>query len=192
MSGVIHAIACALVVVLASTGPAAAQIYRWTDDEGVMHLTTDAARIPAKYRATADILESSPRDPIETPPAPAPGLRTERGSPILTDAYVNGVPLTLLVDTGATRTVISPAILARAGIDIRFGRPIGLIGVGGSVRAVEVDIPRLDLAGAQIGPLPVVAHEIQGLTVDGLLGRDVLEHFVLTVDPARGRATLTR
>jgi hypothetical protein len=187
----IRAITGALVVVLLSASPAAAQIFRWTDDEGVVHLTTDAARIPPKFRATADTLESSPRDPVETPTATS-GMHTAPGSAILTDAHLNGVPLTLLVDTGATRTVISPAILARAGIDITRGRPVGLIGVGGSVRAVEVDIPRLDLAGAQIGPLPVVALEIPGLTADGLLGRDVLEHFVLTVDPVRGRATLTR
>jgi predicted aspartyl protease len=188
---VTRAVVCALLVLASWASPAAAQVYRWTDDEGVVHLTTDAARIPPKYRDIADKLEASPRDAVE-PPAAAPTVRAAPGSAILTDAHVNGVPLTFLVDTGASGTGISPAILARDGIDSTGGRPIGLVGVGGSVRAVEVDIPRLDLAGAQIGPLAVVVLEIPGLTADGLLGRDVLEHFVLTVDPVRGRATLTR
>jgi predicted aspartyl protease len=177
--------------VLATVATAAAQVYRWTDDEGVIHLTTDASRIPAKHRARVEVLEASPREPVESPRIDF-ALPTSRGQAIVAEAHLNGVPLTLLVDTGASRTVITPAVLGRAGIDVSAGRPVRITGVGGAVRAVEVVVARLDVAGAQIGPLEVVAHDVPGLAADGLLGRDVLEHFTLTIDPARGRVILSR
>ena len=183
---------CALLFLVVGTAPAAAQVYRWTDDDGVVNLTTDESRIPEKYRDRTDKLEASPRDVVDSLPAGTPALQATPGSAIVTDAIMNGIPFTLLVDTGAARTVIAPAVLLRAGIDPTRGRPIGLVGVGGAVKAVEVIVPRLDLAGVQLGPTSIVALEIPGLTTDGLLGRDVLENFVLTVDPLRGRATLTR
>ena len=181
-----------LLFLVVGTVPAAAQVYRWTDDDGVVNLTTDESRIPEKYRDRTDKLEASPRDVVDSPSAAAPTLQATPGSALVTDAIVNGIPFTLLVDTGAARTVIAPAVLLRAGIDPTRGRPIGLVGVGGSVKAIEVVVPRIDLAGVQLGPTSIVALEIPGLTADGLLGRDVLEHFVLTVDPMRGKATLTR
>lgn len=153
----------ALALVLGA-GLAEAQVYRWTDDTGVTHLVTDPHRV----------------------------LHLTPGGPLATEASVNGVPLKLLVDTGASRTVIALELLARAGVDLRSGRPARVAGVGGVVSATEVLVPRLDVAGAQVGPLAVIAHDVPGLSVDGLLGRDVLEHFTLTIDPARGRAILSR
>ena len=55
--------------------------------------------------------------------------------------------------------------------------------------AVLVSVPRLDIAGAQVGPLGVVAFAVPG-DVDGLLGRDVLDAFTVTFDAAQNRATL--
>ena len=179
------------LVLGALAAPAAAQVYRWTDDEGVVHLTTDASRIPEKHRARTDVLQSSPRTPVEMPPS-GHVVETAPGAAIYADAMLNGVPLRLLIDTGASRTVIAPGVLARAGIDVARGRPAAMVGVGGAVQAVEITVARLDVAGAQIGPLRVIAHDVPGLRGDGLLGRDVLEQFTLTIDPVRGRATLSR
>lgn len=172
-------------------GTATAQVYRWTDDAGVTHLTTNPDRIPPPYRGKVHVLESSGRPPVDAPPSESV-MRVTPGNAIYAEAWLNGVPLTLLVDTGATRTLLAPAVVARAGVDARGGRPIRVVGVSGSVMAMEVVVPRLDVAGAQIGPLTVIVHDIPELRADGLLGRDVLEHFTLTIDAARGRATLTR
>lgn len=185
------AIVVALLLVLGLAAPTTAQVYRWTDDDGVIHLTTDASRIPAAQRDKVDVLEASPRETVESPRS-AGSVRAAPGSAIFADAHLNGVPLTLLVDTGAERTVIAPAVLARAGFDLTQGRQVQLRGVTGTARAVEIVVQRFDIAGAQIGPLGIVAHDIPGLGADGLLGRDVLEQFVLTVDPVRGKATLSR
>ena len=105
---------------------------------------------------------------------------------------MNGVALTLVLDTGAVRTVISPAALARSGSAVETGKRSRMIGVAGSAEAPEFMVPRLDIAGTQIGPIRVIGYDVPGLPADGLLGRDVLDQFTLTIDAARGRATLSR
>ena len=106
-------------------------------------------------------------------------------------ARVNGAPLTLMVDTGADRTMLAPAALARAGLDVSQGRRIRVLGVTGTSDAYEVTLPGLDVAGARLGPVAVVVHELPSPGLDGLLGRDLLHAFTLTVDSAGGQATLT-
>jgi predicted aspartyl protease len=141
-------------------------------------------------------------------PPPAPNqpvtLKVTPGSPITVEARLNGVVLTLIVDTGADRTVISPQAIERAGLGNQAGRPVQVVGVTGTSTAMLVTVPLLDVAGARIGPIVVVAHALpetfrgsgpSGGTdagaVDGLLGRDVLDIFTLSVDTGSGRATLT-
>jgi len=134
-------------------------------------------------------------------------LRVTPGAPITVEARLNGIPLTLIVDTGADRTVISPEVIARAGLGGQAGRTVQVVGVTGTSTATLVTLPLLDIAGARIGPLVVVAHALPATfrgggasegagespagAIDGLLGRDVLDAFTLSVDSGSGRATLT-
>jgi hypothetical protein len=186
------ALVAGVLVMCALATPASAQLYRWTDAQGIVRYTNDLATIPRESRSRAEDIGS----PQARPPQPGavdagdPGVITfTAGHPIHASALLNGVPLTLMLDTGAQRTVIAPAALARAGLDVASGRAIHIIGVTGSAPAREVVVPRLDVAGAGVGPLPVIAHDV-GAGIDGLLGRDVLDYFTLTVDSAAGRATL--
>jgi hypothetical protein len=57
--------------------------------------------------------------------------------------------------------------------------------------ASELVVPRLEVAGARVGPLRVIVIDTPADSLDGLLGRDVLDYFTLTVDGTAGRATLT-
>lgn len=181
------------LLVLLTTAPAGAQLYRWTDAQGVVRYTNDPSTIPPAHRdAAADIGSPAPR------PAAPPLPRVERsvmapftaGGPINVAASLNGVPLVLMVDTGADRTVVSPGALARAGLIPTPGRAVRVLGVSGSATAGEALIERLELAGTHLGPLPVIVLDLGVAGVDGLLGRDVLDHFTLTIDSARGQATL--
>jgi len=65
-----------------------------------------------------------------------------------------------------------------------------LVYVLGTAAATLVAVPRLDIAGARVGPLSVIAHAMPGESLDGLLGRDVLDAFMVTFDAAAGRVTL--
>ena len=177
--------------------PAAGDLYRWTDAEGTVHYTADLASIPPTFRDTATPLNTPQARPIPPPTANEPvALKVSPGAPITVEARLNGVALTLIVDTGADRTVISPEVIERAGLAGGAGRSVQVIGVTGTSTATLVTLPLLDVAGARIGPIVVVAHALPSTfrgsnAVDGLLGRDVLDAFTLSVDTASGRATLT-
>ena len=161
------------------------------DAAGVIHYTSEPSVIPERHRGSAQVLEPPrARAPI-TPASPAAAVVPfASGAPIIIDAYLNGVALRLLLDTGADRTVISPGALGRAGIDAASGAPVRITGVTGSSSAVLVGVQRLDVAGAQVGPLAVVVHAIPAEGLDGLLGRDVLDAFTVTFDAAANRAIL--
>src|SRR5687767_4790203 len=74
-SNVVHApavraglAAFATIMALAIT-PAAAQLYRWTDNEGTVHYTSDLATIPLPYReGVKDIGSPTPGSEEETTP----------------------------------------------------------------------------------------------------------------------------
>jgi hypothetical protein len=189
------AVAGAILVLAGLLGvatPALAQLYRWTDDGGTVYYTTDLATIPPAYRDAARDIGAPTPGPIVAPPAAAPvGVEIPyTGGPLVVSAALNGVPLRLIVDTGADRTLISPAAMARAGVDLSTGTPVQIRGVTGDAAATLVRVPRLDLAGTQVGPVAVVVHTLTADGVDGLLGRDVLDAFTVTVDAAARRAVL--
>jgi len=180
--------------------PASAELYRWTDAEGTQHYTSDLNAIPPNFRDSATPLSApQPRSEPAPDPSSATSLQMSPGAPITIEARLNGAPLTLIVDTGADRTLISPEALARAGLTSEPASPIEVVGVTGVASATLVTLPLLDVAGARIGPLPVIVHTLParsrgGATsgaIDGLLGRDVLNGVTLCVDTASGRATLT-
>ena len=183
----------AFVLVLATATPAGGALYRWVDAGGVVHYTSEADTIPAAFRGAAESLSHpSAREP-EPPASEAAGqvVPVEAGAPVVVQAYLNGVALRLLVDTGAERTVISPDALSRAGVDPARGLAVRITGVTGSAPAWLVGIPGLDVAGVQVGPLAVVAHTIPADGLDGLLGRDVLDIFTVTFQSADNRALRT-
>lgn len=183
----------ALATIVTLVSPAWAQLYRWTDAAGTIYYTSDLATIPPAYRDSArDIGAPTPGPPPAPPPPPAAAaiVIPYTGGPLVVDASLNGVPLRLVLDTGADRTLISPAAMARAGFTVTGGTPVLIRGVTGDAVAPLVSVPRLDVAGTRLGPVAVVVHALPGQSVDGLLGRDVLDAFTLTVDAASQRAIL--
>lgn len=183
-----------LLAMTALVSPAAAELYQWTDGNGVRHYTSDPASIPEPYRAEArDIGSPRARE------APAVDTRREGdasvmrfrgGAPVVVPVTINGVGLRLMVDTGADRTVISPAAAARTGLTVETGSQVKIVGVAGSAMASELSVMQLEVAGARVGPVRIVVLETPTGSLDGLLGRDVLDYFTLTIDGGAGRATL--
>lgn len=194
-------VACLLLPSVLVAAPAAAQLFRWTDGDGVWHYTNSLDSIPAAFRSSArKITAPTPRED-DGASGGVTVLGFTAGGPIVATVRVGAITLRLIVDTGADRTVIHPTALGLAGISTDEGRDVRIIGATGSGGAKEVIVPSLELAGARIGPVAVLAHAIGGGTessappladVDGLLGRDVLQHFTLAVDAAAGRATLRK
>jgi predicted aspartyl protease len=188
--------ALSVLAITTLAAPAAADLYQWTDADGVRHYTSDLETIPEAYRAGARDI-GSPRV-REAPAAAEPRrdgdgglMRFASGDPIVAAVALNGIGLRLMVDTGADRTVISHGAAARAGLAVDGGRPVRVLGVTGSAMASELVVAQLEVAGTRVGPLRVIVLDTPGESLDGLLGRDVLDYFTLTVDGTGGRATLT-
>ncbi len=186
----------ALVLAVAAALPAQAQYYRWTDERGNPHYTEGLDSIPERYRSTAVPLElrRSPDSPpaSETPGATSqPGttapagtgsttIRYTPGQPILVDVSINGRGRARLVlEREADVTRINPGVLASAGV--------GIPRADGTRR---VTLDSLSVGEARVDRMPVVAQDGRP-GEDGLLGRDFLDRFTVTNDPAGGVLTLT-
>ena len=189
--------------------PVSAQIYRWTDERGEIRYSQGIHSIPPQFRGGA-VMMSTPSQPAAPgptatePPAasgapvgttPAGGARIPftPGQPIMVNARINGGGSTqLLLDTGAQGTVISPTALAALGISYRNAVRGSIKGVTGNADVLAVRIESIEVEGARFGPLLVVSHDAGlGSGRDGLLGRDFLDNFIVTIDSANRVVTLT-
>jgi Aspartyl protease/Domain of unknown function (DUF4124) len=186
---------------LALTGPAAAEIYKCTDDSGHSHYVDGIDGVPEPYRARAGAvgLRNAPASSTITQPAlpqaPSGGttIRYTPGERIMVDARVNGThSVRLLLDTGADKTLIAPRALVAAGVSLARASIKGsIVGVTGNVDVQGVKIDSLEVGEARVGPLLVVSYDMNQPGSDGLLGRDFLERFNVAIDSSRGVVTVS-
>lgn len=172
-------------------------IYYWIDDQGTQHYTTRLESIPESYRskATPLPLPTSPPVPPEITPRLSPKGVTKisfaPGSPVLVSAKINGSgPITLILDTGADRTMVAPSALLRLGISFEKALRGVLKGVTGANYVEAVWVNSVEIEEAKVGPLLVIAHDADLKVADGLLGRDFLANFNVTIDSKERVVTL--
>ena len=96
-------------------------------------------------RSTARSMPVSGVDPAPSAPPAASGSGTTiaftPGAPILVSARINGgSPITLVLETGADRTLVAPAVLARLGIALPNPLEAPIRGVAGPIQADLVSI----------------------------------------------------
>jgi hypothetical protein len=109
------------------------------------------------------------------------------GNLVLVKLEVNGVhDAVFLLDTGAGATVVSEALVRRAGLPTR-GRLEGR-GAGGSAPAAYVEIERLALPGVELEHQTLVALSLETISemldrpIEGILGYDFLSRFAVEID----------
>jgi Aspartyl protease/Domain of unknown function (DUF4124) len=177
-----------------------AQLYRWTDAQGETHFGQGPESVPDRYRERSSALGAVDAPPVPSGPplAEVVGGTTRiaftPGRPIMVTARINGRGLVqLLLDTGADGTMVSPAALIGLGVSYRDAPRIELRGVTGSSSAYAVVLESLEVGGARVGPLRVLSYESEARRSgsQGLLGRDFLNHFRVTIDNARGIVELS-
>jgi hypothetical protein len=172
-------------------------IYYWVDDQGTQHYTTRLESIPESYRSKAIPLSlpTSPPVPPEITPRSSPTGVTKisfaPGSPVLVSAKINGSgPITLILDTGADRTMVAPSALSRLGISFENALRGEVRGVTGVSYAEAVWVNSVEIEEAKVGPLLIIAHDADLKGADGLLGRDFLANFNVTIDSKEQVVTL--
>ena len=172
-------------------------IYYWVDDQGTQHYNTRLESIPESYRSKAIPLSlpTSPPVPPEITPRSSPTGVTKisftPGSPVLVSAKINGSgPITLILDTGADRTMVAPSALSRLGISFENALRGVVRGVTGVSYAEAVWVNSVEIEEAKVGPLLIIAHDADLKGADGLLGRDFLANFNVTIDSKEQVVTL--
>ena len=131
--------------------------------------------------------------PVEGDTAILPLQRA--GAGFVVSATLNRIhPVRLLIDTGATLTMMRPETLRRAGVatDIA-GRSVRFDTASGSLSAPVVRIDTLSLDNLAVSDLDIGVITLPNLTgVDGLLGMNYLRHFRFTVSQRDGTLSLSR
>jgi len=186
-----------ILICMLATGTARGEIYYWVDDQGTQFYTTSPENIPEIYRSRAQPLSlpTSPPAPPELTPNTIPKgpikIPFHPGSPVLVSAKINDAgPLTLILDTGADRTLIRLSSLRKLGIAKENTTRVVLRGVTGESDVDALWVNTVEVGETKVGPLLIIAHEAELKGADGLLGRDFLAHFNVAIDSKEGVVTL--
>jgi clan AA aspartic protease (TIGR02281 family) len=171
---------------------AEAEVYQWSDEEGHVHFTDNNLFIPRKYRSSA-IKRALPsragKGENGEPPVDEAGISFKReGEFILVRGTLNEkLPVTFVVDTGATLTQITSQDASRLGIDVERLSTVGVWLADGS----HARVPVVTLSSVSLGRVEVRAVRAVVTRSDvRLLGLNFLEHFKVTVDTQSRRLIL--
>jgi hypothetical protein len=194
----VRTVLVAALLVVALPGALRAEIVRWTDERGITHYSEGLDTVPERYRAGAEPLGIRNRPTV--PGADRPVIRPEGeiirftpGRHIHIDVRINdSVSARLILDTGAGQTMISPHVLAAAGVPFGQGRAVRGRGIadGVYVDAIRVPVQSLTVGNARVERMAVAAYDMGWRDVEGLLGQDFLGQFNVSIDPTLGIVTL--
>lgn len=102
---------------------------------------------------------------------------------VVVEAVLEDEPVWLIVDTGATDTVIGPELADAVGIGT-VSESVSLTVVGGlRLQGRQFRIPQLQVAGHTARDVSASAIRPAEVGLDGLLGQSFLKRFVVTLDP---------
>lgn len=121
-------------------------------------------------------------------------LRIRDGFPFV-PAAVGGIPVTLLLDTGAQGMLLTPDAVAALRLPVAPGPGTRLLGTGGSHVAPNVILRGLTVGGAALPDSVVPVALLPGVPrldppLAGLLGAPLLAAYDVDLDVPRGRMTL--
>ena len=117
------------------------------------------------------------------------------GNGFIVEARINAsVRVNLLIDTGASLTIIRPQALRRAGIGSNQINSIRtLLTAGGDVKTPIYQLDSLSVGGETVARIDVGSIDLSGLKgIDGLLGMNYLSHFKITVNQDKPAILLLR
>ena len=192
----------ACVILLSQVSWSWGKIYKWTDNNGKVYFTDNPATIPEAYRNQSESHASKdlPSDHLAlrqappqtnasatsthtTPPPQAFVVPLKRaGNVLFVEATLNGfVRVPLMVDTGASLTVISTQTAQRLGLNLEQAAMIAMRSASGPFLAYLTKVRSMKIGEAIVKDVEVIVHDISPGREQGLLGMSFLDHFNVTI-----------
>jgi clan AA aspartic protease (TIGR02281 family) len=100
--------------------------------------------------------------------------------------------LALIIDTGASLTVVSENTFAQMGAGSAYLRSVTMNTAGGPTSAEVYRVQRFQLGGFQLREVEFAVMPLTGLQGDGLLGMNVLQQFAFNIDTSANKLTLAQ
>lgn len=179
----------------------AAEMVRWVDEKGVIHFTDSLQNIPEKYRGNALRLQipETPRraEPVKPPEPDKASVPLQKKGPIaIVQATLNNrTSASLIVDTGASFTLISRAVAKELQIDVD-GKNLPTLPfqtANGVISAPMVTLESIEVGGMQVKNLTAAVYDsFPDSSVSGLLGLNFLSHFRMDIDGKNGMLHLEK
>ena len=189
------------IAVLCISGSASAEIYKWTDENGELHVATSLADVPERYRDQITRLKTDPPPATKGPSVseqPAlsvdePELRRfevpykHEGSTrrvIIPVRFNDAVTAPMAIDTGSPGMVISLELAVRLGV---FSRDSGTLlteiaGIGGGAAAILTIVDSVSVEGARDVFVPTTVMVGLSDKFAGLIGMDFLTNYMISID----------
>ena len=168
-------ILCVCVILLLQVPWSWGKVYQWVDDDGKAHFTDNPSAIPNTSRQ-----QKKPRAAHPSQNFVVPFQRD--GNALLVQATLNGFARApMVVDTGASLTVISTQTARRAGVNLAGAALIAMRSASGTFLAHLTKIRSMQVGDAVLKDVEVVVHDILPGRARGLLGMSFLDHFDVTL-----------
>jgi hypothetical protein len=111
------------------------------------------------------------------------------------DGWVNGVPVRLVLDSGASVSLVDAGLARRLGVILRRTRPVrdgvGQVSAGADLKGVTFDLPGLSLDGGQVVAVDLSGFAEAGRPATVVLGRQLFEALIVQVDLPGRRVRFT-
>jgi clan AA aspartic protease (TIGR02281 family) len=184
--------------------PASGAVYKWIDCDGRKHFTNQLSSVPLALRLQVDTGDA-PTEPSCTRKT-APVMHDDKvqaphyivplhqaNDVLFVEALLNDtVRLPMLIDTGASYTIIPIDIAHRLGLPLHASAHIPIRAVGQTIQAPLSQVRALSIGHLTRHHVPVLVY---GDGIDqrqtGILGMSFLKHFEFTIDVLTRRIILT-
>jgi hypothetical protein len=182
-----------------------AQLYKWKDEEGTVHMTDNVSNIPPQFRnqvqkknletsaekvgnaSTFSRIERNPGNgdhPRRRFTVPYQSFEGKSRRIIIPVTFNDSVTERMLLDTGSPGLMISPKLAGRLGLidDEDGGLVIMASGIGGSVPAMLAVVNSMTVGDARAEFLPATIAEVPSNEFEGLVGMDFLANYRIGID----------
>jgi hypothetical protein len=181
-------------------------LFKWVDDEGVVHMTDSLSQVPPQYRNQVENKNYQTANPSDAERESRPIAANENGAGhlkhfevpyepfegnsrrIIIPATLNdSVTANLLLDTGSPGLMISPELANRLGLPNENDEGLKVLtgGIGGSTPATLAVIDTIKIGDATAGFFPTAITNIPSRAFEGLVGMDFLANYKISIDISR-------